>query len=87
MQEQFFQSFFPQQPQPQQQDPQQFHNEVIMEMSNNWESVRALAQKIKDNSLQQVDQIEAAWYNAIVSLNIDIFQYNDSNSFIEAWWK
>ena len=85
--EHFFQSFFPQQPQPMQQSPEFIHNEIMMEMANNWDSVRTLAQKIKDNTIQQVDQFEHTWYNAIVSLQIDILGYSDSDSFLEAWWK
>ena len=45
--EHFFQSFFPQQPQPMQQSPEFIHNEIMMEMANNWDSVRTLAQKLK----------------------------------------
>jgi len=66
---------------------EQAHNEIIMEMANNWESVRTLAQKIKNNSLSNVDQLEHTWYNVIVTLNIDILGYNDDHSFLEAWWK
>ena len=84
---QVFESFFPQQEAPIQRDPQIQHNEIIMEMANNWESVKCLAKKIKDGTLESLDQFEQIWYNVLLTSGMDVSLYEDENSFMAAWIK
>jgi hypothetical protein len=63
----FFQAFFgPQQAQIQQQIPEYItHNEIVLEIINNWDCVKELISKIKSGKTNKVDQIEQTWITFI----------------------
>jgi len=84
-----FQAFFgPQNVQQAQQIPEYLiHNEIILEIINNWEFVIDLMKRYKEGKLQQVDDWEHLWYNFIISKNIDISQYKNEEEFHKAFWK
>lgn len=92
MNQQFFQAFFgpqgPQNIQNEQQTPEYIlHNEIVLEIVNNWELVNTLIKKYKEGNLKQVDNIEHVWYSFIVSKNIDIALYQNEEEFINQHWK
>ena len=85
----FFQAFFG--PQIQQEIQQQIpeyitHNEIVLEIINNWEFVKNLMRKKAEGKLQQVDQWEQLWYNFLVTKNIDIFMYQNEQEFLNSFW-
>jgi hypothetical protein len=84
-----FQGFFaPKQTQIQQQIPEYItHNEVIMEISNNWMHVKDLMKKFYDGKLKEVDQLEQHWFNFLSQNKIDIRTYKNEEEFIQIFWR
>ena len=84
MAHQFFQGFFPPQEQIRSNRTQVMdHNEMVFEIQNNWESLKDLLQKIKDEKIETVNILERDWLNFINSngINIDIFK--NEEDFVE----
>ena len=78
----FFQEFDTRQQQ-QQQKPNKgqqkyLHNCMILEISNNWEIVRELMYKYRNQLIETTDKISAEWINFILQNSIDIVKYGDS---------
>lgn len=82
MQQQFFQQFFMQQEQPQQQPAYMFNNDVVHEIANNWDYVKALLQKHKEGKLTQVDEMEQVWFNYIFGNNINFESFISVEEFV-----
>ena len=83
MNEQFFQ--FSNNPQPQftiETSPVLNHNIMALEISNNWIFVKDLIKRIKDNTVEKVDNLEQDWLNFINNNQIDIDAYQESSEFL-----
>lgn len=89
MQHPFFQHFFGDNSgQNVQQNPEYIvYNEIVIEISNNWEFVNNLMDKYKSGKLKQLDGIEQTWYNFIISNNINISEFENENVFLDKLWK
>ena len=81
MQHQFFQGFFP----PKEQQTQIsrphniIHNDMVLEISNNWESIKDLIDRIKKEQVDTVSNLEKEWINFlnVNKINLDIFKNED----------
>jgi len=59
------------------------YNMMVLEIANNWEFVKALEEKRKNNTLKRVDQMQYDWISFIDKNKIDINLYKDSEDFVE----
>jgi hypothetical protein len=89
MQHPFFQQFFGNETeQINQQIPEYIvYNEIVMEISNNWEFANNLMNKYKAGQLKQIGPLEQTWYNFIISNNIDILNFKNETEFLNTLWK
>lgn len=89
MQQHIFQQFFgPNMGQSQQNPLPQyiFNNELVLEITNNWRFVRWLLFRHREGKLTDMDQMEQAWFNFIMSKNIDIESFSNSDEFLSTFW-
>lgn len=68
-------------------DPIYKYNTVIFEIGANWEFVLDLMKRFNNGSLKQVDRMERDWLQFIIENHIDVNKYQDSDEFVEAWFK
>ena len=89
MEQHIFQQFFgPQQAQNPQQIPEyMIHNELIMEIINNWQCVLEVMKKFREGNLKQVDSLEHTWINFFIKNKIEITQYKNEDEFRNAFWR
>ena len=81
---QFFQQFGHQGPQTQSNTtPELDHNLMVLEIGNNWNFVRWLMYRIKENMVKEVDQMETAWHQFITTNQINIDSYKNAEDFME----
>jgi hypothetical protein len=62
-------------------------NTLIFEVAANWAFVVDMMKRAYSGALKQVDSLERDWLNFIIENSININDYQDSDSFIEAWFK
>jgi hypothetical protein len=89
MAQHFFESFFgPQQTQEKITKPEYInYNEIILEITNNWDHANDLIIRYKQGKLQEVDQLEHTWYQFLIGNNIDITIYKNKEEFFDKFWK
>lgn len=87
-QQHFFQAFFgPQQQQIQQQIPEYIiHNDIVLEIVNNWCDVKNFMNKYKEGKITQVDQMQQTWINFLLPRNIDVTIYENEQEFLNKYW-
>jgi len=87
-QQHFFQAFFgPQQQQIQQQIPEYIiHNDIVLEIVNNWCDVKSFMNKYKEGKITQVDQMQQTWVNFLLPRNIDVTIYENEQEFLNKYW-
>jgi hypothetical protein len=85
----FFQEFFGEQNiQNEQQIPEYIiHNEIVLEMINNWIYVQDLMSRFRAGELKEGDRLEQTWFNFIAQRNINITLYKNKEEFLNAFWK
>ena len=72
------------------QTPQQLNylfNVMLMEISSNWQKVRYLMTQISKGKKINVHPLENEWINFLMSNNINILEYNDSDQFVDNYFK
>ncbi|HPI82064.1 MAG TPA: hypothetical protein PK122_02460 [Candidatus Paceibacterota bacterium] len=62
-------------------------NTLVFEIYASWEFVVDMMKRAYSGALKQVDSLERDWLNFIIENSININDYQDSDSFIEAWFK
>jgi hypothetical protein len=55
----------------------------MLEMANNWPFVRCMMFKHRENRLPHVDEMEHGWLDFILSNNMDIESFKNSEEFLE----
>ena len=63
--------------------PELNHNNMVLEICNNWPWAKWLMCKYREGWLKNVDPMEQDWYNFIINNGIDIETYKDSKEFME----
>jgi hypothetical protein len=81
----FFQEFINNQSGPTvQENPTFNHNNMVLEIANNWPFVRWTLWRYNEGKLKTVDLMEQDWLNFIIKNNIDVEKYGkDSDSFLK----
>ena len=79
----FFQGFIPtQQVQIDDRTPQQNHNEMVLEIINNWDCVIDLVDGIKSGKIDQITVYEKDWLNFINSNALSIENFKTKDDFM-----
>jgi len=63
--------------------PELNHNNMVLEISNNWPWAKWLMCKYREGWLKKIDTIEQDWYNFMINNGIDIETYKNEEEFIE----
>jgi hypothetical protein len=88
MENHFFQSFFAPQQQFQSKIPEYIvYNEIIIEITNNWDYVQKMMNSFYEGKLEHVDQMEQNWLSFLHHNNIDIRTYKNEEDFLCNLWK
>ena len=86
----FFQGFIPQQERMGQHSnlPNALiFNLMILELSNNWDGVKRVVERLHGQDKIKVDAMENDWLQFLKSNNLDISTFNNENDFIDANFK
>jgi hypothetical protein len=83
MTHQFFQGFVPpQQPaQINRMTPQLQHNQLVLEVCNNWKAVKDLFKRINNGQVDMVDPLEGDWINFFSANKLDIKTFASAEDF------
>ncbi len=63
------------------------HNELILEIINNWNYITELFEKYETGSLTNIDQLDSKWMSFFIKNNIKITDYKNEEEFKLAFWK
>lgn len=62
------------------------HNELVLEISNNWNFVKDVVRTYAEGKLTNSSDMERTWIGFIIKRNIDIGAYNEIE-FLKAFWR
>jgi len=63
------------------------YNVMVLEISSNWFSVKKLMSEIYNEKRKTVTQLENEWANFLISNNINVLEYANSDNFIDSCFK